>query len=219
MKYNSPSHLINNQKMVISLINKKLKLAYIFTLFFLATLAPLGLQAQMTTIPSGSFIINMGIVPQTVGNGLKPYGMIFDLISNYKIPIKWIISSGKVKDGIDFSYNGTDFKGGPFIVTTDYRSAAVNARITYWQTQGVVGITTTSPVDVPVAMTLLVSSVPRWTMDLLNGKVAVPYFTNAGIPSSAYSLTRTPQQLGTCDDIFVMPHAYPQWSTHSNLYF
>jgi hypothetical protein len=161
----------------------------------------------------------MGIVPQTVGNGLKPYGMIYDLISNYKIPIKWIISSGKVKDGIDFSYNGTDFKGGPFIVTTDYRSAAVNARITYWQTQGVVGITTTSPVDVPVAMTLLVSSVPRWTMDLLNGKVAVPYFTNAGIPSSAYSLTRTPQQLGNCDDIFVMPHAYPQWSTHSNLYF
>jgi hypothetical protein len=219
MKYNSPSHLINNQKMVMSLINKKLKLAYIFTLFFLATLAPLGLQAQMTTIPAGSFIINMGIVPQTVGNGLKPYGMIYDLISNYKIPIKWIISSGKVKDGIDFSYNGVDYKGGPFIVTTDYRSAAVNLRIAYWQTQGVIGVTTTSPVEVPVAMTLLVSSVPRWTMDLLNGKVAVPYFTNAGIPSSAYSLTRTPQQLGTCDDIFVMPHAYPQWSTHSNLYF
>ncbi|MCX6172632.1 MAG: SprB repeat-containing protein [Flavobacterium sp.] len=67
-------------------------------------------------------------------------------------------------------------------------------------------------------MTLDVASVPRWTMDLLNGKVAVPYFTNAGIPATAYSLTRTPQQLSYCDDIFVMPHAYPQWTTHSNLY-
>jgi hypothetical protein len=161
----------------------------------------------------------MGIVPQTIGNALKPYGMIYDLITVNKVPIKWVISSGKAKDGIDFTYNGVDFKGGPFIVTTEYRSTAVNARITYWQTQGVVGTTTTSPIDVPVAMTLQVSSVPRWTMDLLNGSVAVPYFTNAGIPPSAYSLTRLPSQLGTCDDIFVMPHAYPQWSTHSNLYF
>ncbi len=175
--------------------------------------------SQTTTIQPGSFIINMGVVPQTVGNGLKPYGMIYDLISNYKIPIQWIIESGKVKDGVDFTYNGVDYKGGPFIVPGEYRTTAVNARITYWQTQGVVGLTTTAPIDVPLAMTLSVSSVPRWTMDLLNGSVAVPYFSNAGIPSTAYSLTKTPQQLGYCDDIFVMPHAYPQWSTHSNLYF
>ncbi|MEO0037812.1 MAG: hypothetical protein RIQ59_1023 [Bacteroidota bacterium] len=172
----------------------------------------------ITTIPPGSFIINMGVIPQTVGNALKPYGMIYELINTYHVPIKWVIASGKVKDGVDFTYNGVDYKGGPFIITADYRSATVNARITYWQGLGVVGTTTTSPISVPVAMTLNVASVPRWTMDLLNGKVAVPYFTNAGIPASAYSLTRTPQQLSYCDDIFVMPHAYPQWSTHSNLY-
>ena len=176
-------------------------------------------QTQMTTLPAGTFIINMGVVPQTVGNALKPYGMIYDLISNNKIPIKWIIAPGKVKDGVDFTYNGVDYKGGPFIVPAEYRTTAVNARIVYWQSLGVIGLTTTAPIEVPVAMTLLVSSVPRWTMDLLNGKVAVPYFTNAGIPPSAYSLTKKPQELGYCDDIFVMPHAYPQWSTHSNLYF
>lgn len=174
--------------------------------------------SQTTTIQPGSFIINMGVVPQTVGNGLKPYGMIYDLILNDKIPIQWIIESGKVKDGIDFTYNGIDYKGGPFIVPAEYRTAAVNAKIVSWQAQGVVGVTTTSPIDVPLAMTLNVSSVPRWTMDLLNGKVATAYFTNAGIPATAYSLTKTPQELGYCDDIFVMPHAYPQWSTHSNLY-
>lgn len=174
--------------------------------------------SQTTTIQPGSFIINMGVVPQTVANALKPYGMIYDLISNNKIPIQWIIESSKVKDGIDFTYNGVDYKGGPFVVPAEYRTAAVNARIIYWQGQGVVGVTTTSPIDVPVAKTLNVASVPRWTMDLLNGKVAVPYFTNAGIPGTAYSLTKTPQELAYCDDIFVMPHAYPQWSTHSNLY-
>lgn len=26
-----------------------------------------------------------------------------------------------------------------------------------------------------------------------------------------------PSQLGTCNDIFVMPHADPTWATHSNL--
>jgi hypothetical protein len=150
---------------------------------------------------------------------LKPYGMIYDMIINFKIPIKWIIAPGKIKDGVDFTYNGVDFKGGPFIIMGEFRSPSVNARIAYWQTQGVVGVTTTSPIDVPVAMTLLVSSVPRWTMDKLYGSVAVPYFVNAGIPTSSYSLTRLPSELGYCDDIFVMPHAYPQWSTHSNLYY
>ncbi|MEI8048089.1 MAG: hypothetical protein WCI92_11965 [Bacteroidota bacterium] len=32
--------------------------------------------AQSTVIPSGSFIVNMGITPQTVANGMKPYGMV-----------------------------------------------------------------------------------------------------------------------------------------------
>ena len=186
----------------------------IFLCFIFAT----SFAQTTTTIPPGSFIVNMGVVPQTIGNALKPYGMIYELIYAYHVPIKWVIASGKVKDGVDFNYNGTDYKGGPFIITADYRSTAVNARIAYWQTLGVIGTTTTSPISVPVAITLNVASVPRWTMDLLNGKVATPYFANAGIPTSAYSLTRTPQELSLCDDIFVMPHASPQWSTHSNLY-
>ena len=123
-----------------------------------------SVYSQTTTIQPGSFIINMGVVPQTVGNGLKPYGMIYDLILNNKIPIQWIIESGKVKDGVDFTYNGVDYKGGPFIIPAEYRTAAVNAKIVSWQGQGVVGVTTTSPIDVPLAMTLNVSSVPRLSL-------------------------------------------------------
>ena len=195
----------------------KLKNGFRLSLLLVLLLKPGYSQAQTTTIPSGSFIVNMGVMPQTVANALKPYGLLYDLISNCKVPVKWVISGTKAKDGIDFSYSGVDYKGGPFIITTEYRSAAVNAKITSWQALGVVGVTTTAPIDVPVAT--IISSVPRWTMDKLNGKVAVPYFTNAGIPATAYSLTRLPSELGNCDDIFVMPHAYPQWSTHSNLYF
>lgn len=192
---------------------------YLYSFLLLMFLMPSSGYAQMTTIQSGSFIINMGVSPQTIANGLKPYGMIYDLILNYKVPIKWIIAPGKIKDGIDFSYNGIDYKGGPFIILAEYRSAAVNSRIAYWTGQGVIGVTTTSPIEVPVAKTLLVSSVPRWTIDSQNGSVAVPYFANAGIPALAYSIVKTPSALGFCDDIFVMPHADPTWATHSNLYF
>jgi len=84
----------------------------------------------------------------------------------------------------------------------------------------VVGVTTTSPVTVPVFETL--DNMPNWTLDYQNGSIAVNFFVNAGIPSTAYggsdkSGWKTPAQLGYCDDLFVMPHADPTWATHANL--
>lgn len=171
------------------------------------------------TMSAGSFIINMGVTPQTNNNGLRPYGMIYDLLKNYQVPIKWIINPSKVKDGADFTYNGVDYKGGPFIIPAEFRTAAVNTRIAFWQGEGVVGITTTSPVSVPVFATLY--SAPNWTMDLDNGDIATTFFSNASIPSSAYgggsNNWKLPSELGPCDDIFALPHADPVWSSHSNL--
>ncbi len=173
-----------------------------------------------TEIPSGSFIVNMGVTPQTIANGLKPYGMIYDLMKNYKVPVLWVINPGKVKDGVDFSYGGSDFRGGPFIIEAEYRTPVVDALIASWQSQGVVGITTTSPVDVPVFTKFFAP--PRWTMDLQNGSLATIYFSNAGIPASAYGGDKTnwvlPSDLDCCDDLFVMPHADPVWETHGRLY-
>src|SRR5437899_708370 len=84
--------------------------------------------AQSETFSSGSFIINMGATnPNTVANGLKPYGMIYDLVRNYNVPVKCIINPAKVKDGVDFTYNGIQYKGGTFIIQSEYRNAAVNA--------------------------------------------------------------------------------------------
>lgn len=179
-----------------------------------------ALTAQTATVSTGSYIINMGVTPQTVGNGLKPYGMIYDLVKNFAVPVIWSINPAKAKDGIDFSHNGIDYRGGPFIIPAEYRTAAVNARITFWQGQGVVGATTVSSLTVPLFETIRFA--PRWTLDQQNGSIATGYFVNAGIPASAHGGSSSsgwdlPASLDCCDDIFVMPHADPIWSTHQNL--
>ena len=190
-----------------------LKLVTMMLLYTLTT--SVTLNAATEVISTGSFIINMGVSPQTFANGLKPYGMVYDLVKNSKVPIKWVINSSKIKDGIDFSHNGIDYRGGAFIVPSQYRNSAVNARITYWQGQGVVGATTVSPISVDVYTTIKV--MPIWTLDDQNGTIAQGFLQNAGIPSTAYNWL-APASLNCCNDLFIMPHADPKWPTHGNLY-
>jgi hypothetical protein len=127
-----------------------------------------------------------------------------------------VISPYKIKDGTDFNYNGVDYKGGTFIIPVKYRSAAVNARIAYWQTQGVIGSTT--PTSFLVDVNYSLKYTPRWTFDFQNGNIAISFLDDAGIPSAGYP-KKYPNELDPCDDLFVMPHADPTWATHSNLYF
>lgn len=205
------SHLLPSAKHHIF----KVHLARLFLCLLIGAGIPLAASAQTTqTFSAGSYIINMGVTPQTDGNGLKPYGMVYDLLKNYQVPIKWVINSSKAKDGTDFNYNGVDYKGGPFIIPAEFRSATVNARITFWQGQGVVGVTTTSPITVPVYTTLYAA--PNWTLNSTNNTIVTAFFTGAGIPSSAYNF-KAPSDLAGCDDIFAMPHADPTWAVHNNL--
>lgn len=169
------------------------------------------------TIPSGSFIINMGVTPQTVANGLKPYGLIWDLIENYRVPIKWVIEPSKTKDGIDFTHNGINYRGGTFIVPADFIDPALATVITSWQAQGVVGAYSVSSISVPVYMTI--TNYPRVMIDILSGNDAIidAYYANAGIPTTAY-FKGTPSELDICYDLWANPHGDPTWATHSNLH-
>ncbi|NNK90652.1 MAG: hypothetical protein HKO89_08605, partial [Saprospiraceae bacterium] len=113
--------------------------------------APPAFQpAAPTVVPAGSLIIDMGVVPQTIANGLKPYGLIFELINSYGVTVLWVIDQNKMSDkntgfdDIDFSYNGQDFKGGPFIVPATFRTPEINAVINTWIAKGVQTVTTTS---------------------------------------------------------------------------
>jgi hypothetical protein len=162
----------------------------------------------------------MGVVPQNYNNGLKPYGMIYDLLKNNSVPIYWVINPTKTKDGIDFTHNNISYSGGAFIIPAQFRTAAVNTKITTWVNQGVVGATSVAPLTLPVNQIL--TSAPRWTLDQENGDISAKFFVNAAIPPDAHggsssSGWKTPSQLGVCDDVFSMPHADPIWSTHSNL--
>lgn len=95
------------------------------------------LLAQNKTIPSGSVIINMGIVPQTYGNALKPYGLVYNFLTVQKVPVIWSINPTKVKDGVDFTVDGINFKGGPFIIEKQFAIVpSVQAAIASFVTQG-----------------------------------------------------------------------------------
>lgn len=179
----------------------------------LVCLISIKIFAINETFPSGSYIINMGVTPQTVNNGLKPYGLIYDLLKNNNIPIKWVISQTKGKDGVDFVYNGVSYKGGTFIIHGAYITSAVQTKISSY---GITGAYTNSTLTVDVNYTL--ASAPNWTLDDQNGAIAETFLKAANIPSSAYNWYN-PQSLGACNDIFVMPHADPTWATHSNLYY
>ena len=182
------------------------------------------LSAQVTeTFPPNSFIINMGVQPQTVANGLRPYGMIYDLVKNFNVPVYWIINPTKAKDGIDFSFQGTDFRGSAFIIPAAFRTPAVNARITFWTNSGVRGINTNSPLILDTSLIFnVIKAAPVWTLDKKNGSIAAGYFVNAGIPASAHggssSNWKDPAELTCCDDLFAMPHADPVWGTHARLF-
>lgn len=178
-------------------------------------------KAQTTeTFPANSFIINMGVTPQDIQNGLRPYGMIYALLKNNSVPVYWVINPTKGKDGVDFTHNGITYRGGAFIIPAQYRTLAVNQVINNWLTLGVKGTSSVAPLTLPVAKRL--TAAPRWTLDRDNGDIAAKYFVNASIPATAHggassSGWKTPSQLNGCDDVFAMPHTEPTWSVHANL--
>ncbi|GIV33136.1 MAG: hypothetical protein KatS3mg031_0671 [Chitinophagales bacterium] len=174
----------------------------------------IGYNTPYDTIRSGSFIVNLGVTPQTFANGLKPYGMVYDLVKNYKVPVRWSIRPGKVKDGIDFTYNGVNYRGSAFIIDEEWITPAVASRIAYWQAQGVVGTYTTSDFAAPIFHTF--SGFTNVVIDDQNDGLVIPYFTNAGIPSSFYSVG-LPPDLNDCSDTYVLPHADPTWAEHKYL--
>lgn len=182
----------------------KANMARVFWCLMIAYGISLAASAQTNeTIPTGSFIVNMGITPQNDGNGLKAYGMLYDLLLNYQVPIKWVINPSKGRDGIDFSHNGTDYRGGTFIIPAEFRTGTVNGVISSWQGQGVVGNTSVSAITVSVYGTI--KSAPRWAINPDKPDIVIPYLQAAGIPSGAYTV-KAASALGECDDIYLIPH-------------
>ncbi|MDT0642984.1 OmpA family protein [Zunongwangia sp. F363] len=179
-------------------------------------------QYEEEQVAEGSFLINMGIVPQNFGNALKPYGLIYELLEKEPVEIKWVINPEKKKDGIDFVHDSVQYRGGTFVIPVSYINPQVKQRIESWIKKGVIGDFSDKNLRLPVFTTLSIA--PKWTLDKQNGNIALPFFKAAGIPAEAHggdssAQWKSPEELGVCDDIFVMPHAEPKFSTHQNLYY
>lgn len=197
-------------------------LFFLLFLLFSVILLPLKAQSLQQNFAAGSYIINMGERPQSHQNALKPYGLLYQLLKDHEVVVKWIIRPDKEKDGIDFSCGEKDYRSGAFLIPVSYVTPDVENTLDLWQEKGVKIQKMEQDLLLPVFTSLTIP--PSWTLDKDNGYIAVPFFKAAGIPSSAYGGARvsdwkTPAELGVCDDIFVLPHADPKFETHKNLYF
>src|SRR5262249_36708808 len=50
---------------------------------------------------AGSYVIDMGQSTQTIGNALKPYGLVYDMVTNFKVPVDWAIDPAKTTFRLD----------------------------------------------------------------------------------------------------------------------
>lgn len=197
--------------------------------------------------------VSGGTNVQTKNQGLKPYGLIYALIKA-EVPVQWVINPNKTdsvtgatlsevdqvkgNNGVDFTfdcdgsgtaYTSKQYRTGSFVIPADF-SFQAKPIIDSWKANSanaglvVDGPCTAKTPVLPVFATI--TSWPRAILDTQNGKVAVEYFNNAGIPAPPTTLDpanppayryASPAELTPCDDIYVMPHADPTWATHSQL--
>ncbi|MGG9972479.1 SdrD B-like domain-containing protein, partial [Ferruginibacter sp. SUN002] len=171
---------------------------------------------------AGACIINMGVTPQTYNNGLRPYGLVYQLVRTYKIPVYWSVNPNKTfvdaankVDQTDFTVSGTSYKGGAFIVPAEYVSTVQTIINTWVSAYPGLTVNFNQPAfTAPIYN--YITSFPNAVLDLQNGaKIRDAFYINAGVPDSSYRLG-TPADLVNCDDIYAMPHADPQsWTLAS----
>lgn len=176
------------------------------------------------TFPVGSYIVDMGNTSSDDAQ-LKPYGLIYDLVLNAKVPVYWVINGSKTSQtGVDLTYNGKGYISGPFVISGDDVDYNVRSMLSKWRGYGV---SIDGPTDTAVTVdnSRKISSVPRVVLDKQNGDIAKKYLVKSGIlrnenasDDRVYKEKATPADLdSSCDDIYVMPHAEPTTATHSPL--
>ena len=72
-------------------------------------LEPRITPAGMTTFAPGAYIVDMGQTTQTVGNAMKPYGLVYDMVTNFKVPVNWAINPAKTTYAFNSPATSVDF--------------------------------------------------------------------------------------------------------------
>ena len=132
------------------------------------------------TFPAGSYIVDMGDTFSDDAQ-LKPYGLIYDLVLNAKVPVYWVINGSKTSQtGVDLTYNGRNYISGPFVISGDDVDYNVRSMLFKWRGYGV-RIDGPTDTAVTVADSRKISSVPRVVLDKQNGDIAKKYLVKSGI--------------------------------------
>ena len=205
-------------------------------LYSKATLLAVPASLQTTSyvnFAAGAAVIDMGIVPQTVNNGLKPYGLVYELVKN-GIVVQWIINPNKSYidatnkvDQIDLSVSGKttrtgsiltgikNLKAGSFLIEAEYIAVAgpiIEAWVTanrgltvYWQLDAIIN----------APLYGAITSFPTTVIYPSDGKITSRtttsieegFYIRAGIPQSTGAFRKgRPGDLTTCDQFYVLSH-------------
>jgi len=189
---------------------------------------------DIQTLPTGSYIIGMDNTTQVNATGnfnLRSYGLIVYLL-NRNIKVKWVISAGKQKDGIDFSVSASkfkpvaevaaiyDFKAGPFVIfAADTAGVALLIDSFYYDPTGSVPVVSLtgnnrpsvyrSEADVAIDVRYnLYGFKPKAAIltDGGNEKIHVGYMNECSVPDSSWRYSLGTDLLSHCFTFASEPH-------------
>ncbi len=173
--------------------------------------------SALKSFTAGACIIDMGVVPQTINNGMKPYGLVYELVKNLKIPIYWAINPSKSfgtpqskVDQPDFTVAGVTYSSGAFIIPAEFVPVAQTTINSWVALYPGLKVDCNRPAfNAPIHD--VITSFSRAVLDEQNGDKAISAFYDpAGVPATAYRADGQPSNLTTCDDVYTLPHADPQ---------
>ncbi|MFL5738854.1 MAG: T9SS type A sorting domain-containing protein [Flavisolibacter sp.] len=181
--------------------------------------------ANIKNMPKGSYIIPMDNTYQLNSSGLfniKSYGLAVYLL-NKKVKMHWVIKSGKLKDGIDFTITSDqmfpnktatglsrDFKAGPFVIFKPDTNGVAAFVMAYYAAYGLSGAdrpnvyVSTAGLNVDVRYDLVAPKGAILT-DGGNQSIHTGYMAAAGIPAQNYALSAG-DNLTNCFSFASEPH-------------
>ncbi|MBV1922792.1 MAG: HYR domain-containing protein, partial [Flavobacteriaceae bacterium] len=190
--------------------------------------------STLTDFNVGAAVIDMGISPQTENNGLRPYGLVYELVNNLNIPVYWVIKDGKSftdpnnkQDDTDLLVNGTttrlggtstgikELKAGPFVIPAEFIDDAY-AKIEEWQFNNP-GLTVYWNLEAinnaPVRG--IITTFPNTVIYPVGGDIndtdetdiEIGFYNRAGIEESSGIFRKgAPEDITTCDQFYVLSH-------------
>jgi hypothetical protein len=181
--------------------------------------------ANIVSMPKGSYIIPMDTIYQrtaTLPFNLKAYGLAVYLL-NKRVKLKWIIATGKVKDGVDFSVQADqvkpasviggiakDFKCGPFVIFTPDTAGVAAMVDAFYTANSLLGgnrptmYVSKTAVNVDVRYNLVAPKGAILT-DGGNQAIHLGYMAVASIPTQNYT-TSAGDNLTNCFSFASEPH-------------